>query len=315
MSRSGFHGVYPMIYAFFDEAGGLLRAPVVASVEAMIRHGAHGLAVLGLASEVNKLSRTDRLQLLDWVCEANAGRLPLSVTVAENNIASQIEFAKLAKDRGANWLVLQPPPVSGIGEDQLLAFFGAIIDSIDLPVGIQNAPQYLGIGLSNAGLRELARRHPNFLVAKTEGSAIAVARLVEETDGLFDVFNGRGGLELPDVLRAGAVGVIPGGESFDIFVKVYESMRAGDEAEAERHYRQGLPLIVFLEETIDHLVVYGKRVAAMRLGVEAGGSRIPSTLLTDFGQSAVRRFAQALPSLRGELGDSESGTPEVSFSN
>src|SRR5436305_8926011 len=99
MSRSGFHGIYPMLYAWFDEAGELMRAPVVASVEAMIRHGVHGLAVLGLASEVNKLSRPERLQLLDWVCEANAGRLPLSVTVAENSIAGQIEVAKLAKDR------------------------------------------------------------------------------------------------------------------------------------------------------------------------------------------------------------------------
>ena len=296
-SRSGFHGVYPMIYAFFDQAGELLRGPVIASVEAMTRHGVHGLAVLGLASEVNKLSRTDRLKLLDWVIEANAGRLPLSVTVAENNIAGQIEFAKLVKERGATWLVLQPPPVSHIGEEQLLAFFSAVIEKIDLPVGIQNAPQYLGIGLSNAGLRELARRHENFLVAKTEGSAIAIERLVHETEGLFDVFNGRGGFELPDVMRAGAAGVIPGGESFDLFVKIYESMRTGNEAEAERYYQQVLPLIVFLEESIDHLVVYGKRVAALRLGVDAGGSRIPSTLCTPFGLSAISRFADGMPRL------------------
>ncbi|WP_307435265.1 dihydrodipicolinate synthase family protein [Labrys monachus] len=297
MSRSGFHGVYPMIYAFFDEDGELLRAPIVASVEAMIRHHVNGLAVLGLASEVNKLSRNDRLKMLDWVIEANAGRLPLSVTVAENNIASQIEFCRLARERGASWLVLQPPPVSHIGEKQLLEFFSAVIDKVDLPIGIQNAPQYLGIGLSNSGLLELARRHANFLVAKTEGTAIAIERLVQETEGRFDVFNGRGGFELPDVLRAGAAGVIPGGESFDFFVKIYDAMKDGDEAQAERHYKDVLPLIVFLEESIDHLVIYGKRVAALRLGVDAGGIRIPSTLCTPFGLSAIRRFAEGMPRL------------------
>ncbi|MDW6022917.1 dihydrodipicolinate synthase family protein [Mesorhizobium sp. BAC0120] len=296
-TRSGFHGVYPMIYAFFDEKGGLLQAPVVASVEAMVKHGVHGLAVLGLASEVNKLSRNDRLQLLEWVSEANAGRVPLSVTVAENSVAGQIEFARMAKERGADWLVLQPPPVSHVSEEQLLAFFSAIIDKIDLPVGIQNAPQYLGIGLSNAGLRKLAQRHPNFRVAKTEGSGVAIAQLIEETDGLFDVFNGRGGYELPDVLRAGAAGVIPGGESFDIFVKVYDAMRAGDDAQAEKNYRDVLPLIVFLEESIDHLVTYGKRVAAMRLDTQAGTAPLPSTVCTPFGLSAIRRFVDALPKL------------------
>lgn len=296
-TRSGFHGVYPMVYAFFDARGELLRAPVVASVEAMIRHGVHGVAVLGLASEVNKLSRESRLRLLEWVSETNAGRVPLSVTVAENSVAGQIEFAKLAKERGADWLVLQPPPVSHIGEDQLLSFFGAVIDKIDLPAGIQNAPQYLGIGLSNAGLRELARRHANFVVAKTECSGVALAQLVEETEGLFDVFNGRGGFELPDVVRAGAAGVIPGGESFDIFVRAYDAMRAGREEDALSHYKEVLPLIVFLEESIDHLVTYGKRVLAMRLGVEAGVSPLPSTVCTEFGLTSIRRFAEALPKL------------------
>jgi 2-keto-3-deoxy-L-arabinonate dehydratase len=286
-----------MIYAFFDDRGELLRAPVVASVEAMIRNGVHGVAVLGLASEVNKLSRENRLRLLEWVSETNAGRVPLSVTVAENSVAGQIEFAKLAKERGADWLVLQPPPVSHIGEDQLLSFFGAVIDKIDLPAGIQNAPQYLGIGLSNAGLRELARRHANFVVAKTECSGVALAQLVEETEGLFDVFNGRGGFELPDVVRAGAAGIIPGGESFDIFVKAYDAMRAGREEDALSHYKEVLPLIVFLEESIDHLVTYGKRVLAMRLGVEAGVSPLPSTVCTEFGLASIRRFAEALPRL------------------
>lgn len=296
-TRSGFHGVYPMVYAFFDDRGELLRAPVVASVEAMIRHGVHGVAVLGLASEVNKLSYKNRLQLLGWVSETNAGRVPLSVTVAENSVAGQIEFAKLAKEHGANWLVLQPPPVSHIGEEQLLSFFGAILDKIDLPAGIQNAPQYLGIGLSNAGLRELARRHPNFVVAKTECTAVALAQLVEQTDGLFDVFNGRGGFELPDAVRAGAAGIIPGGESFDIFVKAYDAMRDGREDDAERYYKEVLPLIVFLEDSIDHLVTYGKRVVAMRLNAETGAAPLPSTVCTEFGLNAIRRFADALPKL------------------
>jgi 4-hydroxy-tetrahydrodipicolinate synthase len=286
-----------MIYAHFDADGGISTKPVEAAVKAMIRHGVHGLAVLGLASEVNKLSRKARLKLLECVADTNAGRVPLSVTVSENNVTDQIEFARLAKEAGANWLILQPPPVSHIEEGQLLAFFSAVIEKINLPVGIQNAPQYLGIGLSNAGLRELARRHSNFLVAKTEGSGIEIARLIEETEGLFDVFNGRGGYELPDVVRAGAAGVIPGGESFDKFVTIYNAMRNGDEAAAEATYREVLPLIVFLEESIDHFATYGKQVLGRRLGIDPGPAPLPSTVCTPFGQAAANRFADALSKL------------------
>jgi 2-keto-3-deoxy-L-arabinonate dehydratase len=51
-----------MVYAFFDEAGSLAREPVLALVEAMVRHRVHGVTVLGLASEVHKLSLRERHQ-------------------------------------------------------------------------------------------------------------------------------------------------------------------------------------------------------------------------------------------------------------
>ena len=45
---TGFHGIYPILYAFFDRDGRLDRGIMRAQVEACVRHGAHGLAVLGL---------------------------------------------------------------------------------------------------------------------------------------------------------------------------------------------------------------------------------------------------------------------------
>ena len=102
---------------------------------------------------------------------------------------------------------------------------------------------------------------------------------------------------LPDVLRAGAAGVIPGGESFDRFVRIYEAMRRGDEAVAESAYREVLPLIVFLEESIDHLVTYGKQVLGRRLGIDPGNAPLPATVCTPFGVAAANRFADALSPL------------------
>jgi 2-keto-3-deoxy-L-arabinonate dehydratase len=293
MARS-FSGIYPMVYAFFDEEGSLACEPVLALVEAMVRHRVHGVAVLGLASEVNKLSLEERHQLLDWVAEAVAGRVPLCVTVAESSVREQVAFGRTAIERGAQWLILQPPPVKGIDEGELIRFFGAVADKIDVPVAIQNAPQYLGIGLSNRGLKELNSLHPNVAIVKTEATAVAVERLISETDGRLAVFNGRGGLEMVDALRAGCAGLIPGGESFDRLVRAYEEMRIGHESEAEVAYGEALPVIAFLEDTVDHLVAYGKLVAAHRLGMALKGHRLPTTETTAFGIAAVERFARQL---------------------
>ena len=45
-----FHGIYPILYAFFDAQGRPDRALMRRQVEACLRHGAHGLAVMGLAT-------------------------------------------------------------------------------------------------------------------------------------------------------------------------------------------------------------------------------------------------------------------------
>jgi 4-hydroxy-tetrahydrodipicolinate synthase len=300
MDTSRLHGIHPILYAFFDADGRPRRAPIVAQVEAAVRHGAHGVAVLGLATETNKLDAAERRQIMEWTAEAVAGRLPLAVTVSEPSVHGQAAFVRAARDAGADWVILQPPPVTGIGEGELLRFFGAVAATTDLPVAIQNAPQYLGTGLSNAGLATLNRQHPNVCLLKGEAPAHVIERLVADTEGVYRVFNGRAGMELPECLRAGCAGMIPAPECFDVLVAVYEAMRRetpdGDLA-AERRYREILPLIVFMMSSVDTFVCYGKRVVARRLGIEHVFDRAPCLQPTEFGLLTAERLAASLPPL------------------
>ena len=87
-----FRGIYPILYAFFDDSDRLDRVAMRRQVEACIRHGAHGIAILGLATEVGKLSLAERRQLVDWAAEDIAGRVPLAVTVAEPSVGAQVDF-------------------------------------------------------------------------------------------------------------------------------------------------------------------------------------------------------------------------------
>jgi dihydrodipicolinate synthase/N-acetylneuraminate lyase len=290
-------GIWPILYAFFDATGRIDRATMRRQIDACIEGGAHGVAVMGLATEVGKLDVRERRELLDWVAEDLGGRRPLAVTVAEPSVAGQAEMARAAERLGAGWVILQPPPVAGLPEIEYVRFFGAVADRVSLPVAIQNAPGYLGVSLSNSGLRELARQHPNVSLLKGEGPAMVIRRLIEETQGAFRVLNGRGGLELPDNLRAGCVGLIPAPECFDVQVRIFEMMRTGqpaDEAEAERLYRGILPLIVFLMQSIETFLCYGKRVTARRLGLTEVHDRPPAQPPAPFGLAAAERYAADL---------------------
>lgn len=307
MANSGenFHGIYPMLYAFFGPDGALDRAAMRRQVEFCVAAGVHGMAALGLASEVDKLSADERRQLLDWAAQDVAGRLPLAITVFGNTVAEQIAFTRAAGAAGADWVILQPPRIEGLAESDLMAFFGAVMERTTLPVAIQNAPEYLGLGLSPEAIESLRRTHANFTLLKAEGSALEISRVIEATGGRLAVFNGRNGLELPDNLRAGCAGLIPGPETCAVQARIFELMRRGDraaEAEAERLYREILPLLTFVMQSLDTLHCYGKRVLAWRLGLGEVYDRAPGLAPGAFGLACVKRHAAVLAGLERASG-------------
>ena len=297
-TRSGFSGVYPMLYALFDAEGDLDRAAMRRQTDLVVAQGVHGVGVLGLATEVNKLSTVERRTLLEWAAEDLDGRRPLAVTVAEASVGGQIAFVRAAAEAGAAWVILQPPPVRGLPEIEYLRFFGAVADAAPVPVAIQVAPEYLGTDLSAAGLKSLNANHPNVSLLKLEATALGIARTVDTTDGAFDIFNGQAGVQMTDSLRAGCVGVIPGAESCDVTTRIFDAFTSGSadgETEADRLYAEVLPLLVFLMHSRDTFLVYGKPLFAKRSGFN-GWDRVrpPFAERQAIGMEIVERYAAKL---------------------
>jgi 2-keto-3-deoxy-L-arabinonate dehydratase len=288
-------GIVPMQYAFFRPDGALDLAAFQAQVEACVRAGVHGIAVLGLATEVAKLKAEERSALLEAAAKATKGRADLSVTVFGATAEEQIAFVREAERAGAASVVLQPPRTPGITEGDLLRFFGRVIDAAGIPAGIQNAPEYIGIGLSVEGIEALRRNHANFRVLKGEGSAMLIRRTIEETGGKLTVLNGRAGLELPDNFRAGCAGMIPGAETCDVLAQVWTGLQAGRAEEAEALYREALPLLTFLMQSMDQILCYGKRLLAKRIGLGEVFDRAPALAPTPFGLACLERHAARLP--------------------
>jgi len=89
-----------------DADGRPSRDWVVAQVDAAVRHGAHGVAVLGIATETNKLDAGERRTVMEWTAEALRKRMPLAVTIAEPSVHGQVAFARAARDAGADYVVV-----------------------------------------------------------------------------------------------------------------------------------------------------------------------------------------------------------------
>lgn len=297
ISQSGFSGVYPMAYTFFDADGGIDRDAMTRQVNALIDWGAHGIAILGLAGEVHKLSLAERHAVLACASEAIQGRVPLAVTVSDRTAADQAAFGRSAASQGADWLILQPAAVRDVGEAEHMRFFGKVADGVDIPVGLQIAPAYLGQGFAPETLLALKQQHGNVALMKLEMTPLGAEAFIRRTEGAFDVFNGQAGVGMIDCLEAGCVGFIPGAETGDVSARIFSLYSAGEadqRAEAEALYRRVLPLWHLIMESIDTLLIYGKPLMAKRLGLATGLVREPHGQTSAFGRSRLAALAEFL---------------------
>jgi 4-hydroxy-tetrahydrodipicolinate synthase len=290
------HGVWPMLYAFFDGYGSLDRDAFRQQIEWCVARGSHGIAMLGLLTEVSALTPEERDTLVGWAVADIAGRLPLLVTIAGRDADEATALARSAHDQGADYLVLQPPLGQQPPAAELSAFYAGIMAALPAArFGIQNAPEFLGVGLDPDDVARLRDQRRNFVLMKGEGPVVQVKRFVDRLGAEFPIFNGRGGLELVDNLLAGCAGMIPAPEAIDLQVAVYEAVRAGDLPLAIARYQRLLPYAVFAMQTLDVAILYGKRAFVQRAGiVNKALCRLPKLAPEPFFEAAAQRWLDAV---------------------
>lgn len=288
------HGIWPMLYAFFDGEGRLDRRAFRQQIDWCLGTGCHGIAMLGLITEISFLTPEERQTLVEWAVEDIAGRAPLLVTLRGADREAMTSQALAARALGADFLVMQPPPMPDPTPARLLEFFSAVMAAVPGDIGIQNAPEFMGIGLDAAGVTELNRRHPHFTLMKGEGPVVNVKPFVDALPQM-QVFNGRGGLELVDNLIAGCAGMIPAPETLDIQVRIYEAVRTGDIEAAKALYARLLPYAVFSMQSIPVAIQYGKRAFIRRTGIDnAGACRTTKVPADPFFDAAAQRWLSLL---------------------
>ncbi|RUT31287.1 dihydrodipicolinate synthase family protein [Arsenicitalea aurantiaca] len=301
MSKTGaaaeIGGVYPMLYAFWDGDGRLDHRAMDLQVGHVLEAGADGVAVLGLVTESHRMDARERLALTRSVGQRLGGECPYSVTITGETVDEQRAFADAALEAGADWLILQPPLKTVLGEAELIAFFAAIAEGLACPLGVQNNPEHLKNAFSAAGLIRLHEAVPAITIAKAEGPVVTAEPLIDATRASLRSFGGHGGIEHTRLLRAGAHGLIPAPDCLPLQIRIDRLWAEGTEearAEAEAIETELLPLIVFMNRSIDVLLCYGRQFMARRLGLEDSFDRFGTLRPTPFGLAEMDRLYERL---------------------
>ena len=140
-------GIIPMTYCFFNKNNSIDMQAMRDQISLIKQLGSHGIACLGLATEVNKLNFSEKKKIIELVAEVSNNRLPIVVTISGNNINEYKKLIEVAQFYNAKWIVFQPLLKKNTTDNDCFNFFNKIIPNVDSNtlVGIQIAKEYIGV--------------------------------------------------------------------------------------------------------------------------------------------------------------------------
>lgn len=244
-------------------ADGSIDGPTFAKqVDWLFDHEADGV-VVGMVSEVLRLSSDERDDLALLICEATRGRGWSLVSVGAESTRTAVRHARHAAAAGADGVMAAPPSLFAASDDELFRYFTAIAEAADLPLVVQDASGYVGKSLSLDLQVRLHTELADRVLFKPEAQPIGpkLSTLREATSGAARVLEGTGGLYLVDSFRRGVVGTMPAGDLVWALVPLWRALVAGD---FDRAYRISGPLamLISLQTSLDSFVAVEKYVLA-----------------------------------------------------
>lgn len=242
--NSSFRGIWvPLVTPMADGDIDLARLQTLA--DGLIAQGAHGLVVCGTTGEAPQLDLAEQSAALSAVLETAHRRCPVLLGVGgSDTFAAASKVRAFDDDDLAGYLVSTPAYVRP-SQEGLLRHFETIADATDRPIVLYNVPARTGVDLSLATARTLAQR-PQFAAIKEAGGSLQRMEELARHPPL-SLLCGDDAL-LFAALCGGGAGAISASAHIrvDLYVQLYDLVRAGRLAEAMTLFDHLLPVIRLL---------------------------------------------------------------------
>lgn len=199
-----YRGVFPYLVSPVD-SGGNVRTEVLGRLcDDLIKAGVHGLTPLGSTGEFAYLDREQRAAVVAAAIEAAAGRVPVVAGVASANTADAVAQAKAYQKAGADGILAIMEAYFPVKDDGVEAYFRAIADAVDIPVGLYTNPQFQRSDLSLDVIARLAK-HPRIVFVKDASTNTGrLLSIINRSGGDIDVFSASSHIPVAVMMIGGA---------------------------------------------------------------------------------------------------------------
>lgn len=248
-------GIITVAATPFHHDGALDFVSLDRLIGSYIEAGVHGITILTMMGEAQKLSFDEQRRVIDRVLKQVAGEVPVVVGVSSQGLTQLAALSADAMSEGAAGVMIAPPP--GLATDeQIEGYVRQSVDAVgyDVPVVFQDSPGMTSVHLSVPLFNQLIDALPQIKALHHEdcpglAKITRIRRTAERDDHRrIAILTGHSGLYLPFELARGADGAMTGFAYPELLVEVYARFREGEEDEAFDLFDSYLPLVRYEQQ-------------------------------------------------------------------
>lgn len=271
------NGVFPALTTKFDNKDQLDLQLFGKNLEVQVRSGISGIILGGSLGESSTLTESEKEKLICFALKNLDGSLPVVANIAEGSTREAVRQAELAKEWGADGLMLLPPMRYKTDHRETVEYFKKVAAATDLPIILYNNPIDYKTEVTLAMFDELVEVENIQAIKESTRDVTNVTRMINRFGKRFKILCGVDTLAMEEIVLgadgwvAGLVCAFPAET-----VAIYKLVKAGEIQAAAEIYRWFMPL---LELDIHTKLVQYIKLAEEQVGIGSEHVRAPRLTL------------------------------------
>jgi 4-hydroxy-tetrahydrodipicolinate synthase len=251
------HGIVTVLNTPFKTDNTIDLPALKRNVDDALDAGVAGFLVPAMASEVYKLSETERIDMVDAVLDEVKGKVPVIAGAGETDLGKSKRLISKYIEMGCKNVLFQIPLQN---ENQFKNHFSELAATGPEMIMLQDWDAS-GYGLPDKLILELFETVEAFRCLKVETvpAGVKYSRILELTNGQLNVSGGWAVSQMIEGLKRGVHAFMPTGMHW-IYTEIYRLWKSGKEVEAEKLFQQILPVLAFSNQHLDISIHFFKRL-------------------------------------------------------
>jgi 4-hydroxy-tetrahydrodipicolinate synthase len=173
-----FEGIYTPAITPLDADGQIDREAFAEVLESLISAKVHGIIIGGSTGEYYAQTSQERFDLAAYARQVIGSRLPLVVGTGAIRTEESVEYAKAAKEIGADAILVSTPPYALPTEEENAVHALTVDRAAGLPIMLYNYPSRMGMMMGDTFFSRVVSESKNVVAIKESSGSMANLHLL-----------------------------------------------------------------------------------------------------------------------------------------